>query len=133
HAHEGRLAGSIATHEADDLARIEADRHLADSVHAAEGDVDVSHFDKRGALRDSHGSSSSFGQEPRRRLMVSRPTARISTMPATTFCPGELTPMKLNPYASDCMTNAPSTAPGMVPMPPANEVPPTTAAAMTYS
>ena len=31
------------------------------------------------------------------------------------------------------MTNAPSTAPGIVPMPPANDVPPTTAAAMTYS
>jgi len=31
------------------------------------------------------------------------------------------------------MTNAPRTAPGMVPMPPANDVPPTTAAAMTYN
>ena len=29
------------------------------------------------------------------------------------------------------MTNAPSTAPGIVPMPPANDTPPTTAAAMT--
>ena len=33
----------------------------------------------------------------RRRLKVSKPTARISTMPATTFWPGELTPMKLRP------------------------------------
>ena len=31
------------------------------------------------------------------------------------------------------MTRAPSTAPAMVPMPPANEVPPMTAAAMTWS
>ena len=31
------------------------------------------------------------------------------------------------------MTKAPRTAPGMVPIPPANDVPPTTAAAMTYS
>ncbi len=31
------------------------------------------------------------------------------------------------------MTKAPRTAPGIVPMPPANEVPPMTAAAMTYS
>ena len=37
--------------------------------------------------------------EPRRRLMVSRPTATTSTTPATTFWPGEFTPMKLRPYA----------------------------------
>ena len=35
------------------------------------------------------------------------------------------------PVLSDCMTSAPSTAPGIVPMPPANDVPPMTAAAMT--
>ena len=37
--------------------------------------------------------------------------------------------MKARPYASDCMTKAPRTAPEMVPIPPAKEVPPTTAAA----
>ena len=37
------------------------------------------------------------------------------------------------PERSDCMTTAPRTAPGIVPMPPANEVPPMTAAAMTSS
>ena len=31
------------------------------------------------------------------------------------------------------MTSAPRMAPGIVPMPPANDVPPITAAAMTYS
>ena len=37
------------------------------------------------------------------------------------------------PDWSDCMNTAPRTAPGIVPMPPANDVPPMTAAAMTYS
>ena len=37
------------------------------------------------------------------------------------------------PERSDCMTTAPSTAPGIVPMPPENEVPPMTAAEMTSS
>ena len=37
------------------------------------------------------------------------------------------------PETSDWMMSAPSTAPGMVPMPPANDVPPMTAAAMTDS
>ena len=35
------------------------------------------------------------------------------------------------PDCSDCMTRAPSIAPEMVPMPPASEVPPITAAAIT--
>ena len=37
------------------------------------------------------------------------------------------------PERSDCMNTAPSTAPGIVPMPPENDVPPITAAAMTSS
>ena len=37
------------------------------------------------------------------------------------------------PDWSDCMRTAPKTAPGIVPMPPANDVPPMTAAAMTAS
>jgi hypothetical protein len=46
---------------------------------------------------------------------------------------GESTRSRTMPDCSDCMTTAPRTAPGIVPMPPANEVPPMTAAAMTYS
>ncbi len=37
------------------------------------------------------------------------------------------------PERNDCMMIAPSTAPGTVPMPPENDVPPMTAAAMTSS
>ena len=37
------------------------------------------------------------------------------------------------PERSDCMTTAPRIAPGIVPMPPANDVPPMTAAEMTSS
>ena len=46
---------------------------------------------------------------------------------------GESTRSRTMPDWSDCMTTAPRMAPGMVPMPPANDVPPMTAAAMTYS
>ena len=46
---------------------------------------------------------------------------------------GELNCRKLRPYWSDCMTSAPRIAPGIEPTPPANSVPPMTAAAMTYS
>ena len=35
------------------------------------------------------------------------------------------------PDCSDCMTSAPSIAPKIVPMPPASDVPPITAAAIT--
>ena len=55
------------------------------------------HLDERRALRDGHRSFLLAAQEPRRRLKVSKPTATIRTMPATTFWPGELTPMKLRP------------------------------------
>ena len=46
---------------------------------------------------------------------------------------GESTLSRTMPDWSDCMTTAPRTAPGIVPMPPANDVPPMTAAAMTCS
>ena len=61
------------------------------------------------------------------------PTAATSTIPTTMFCIGVSKPRRCMPDWSDCITSAPRTAPGMVPMPPANEVPPMTAAAMTYS
>ena len=71
--------------------------HVAHGVDATEGDIDVAHLDERRSLRDGHGSVLLGAQEPRRRLIVSRPTATIRTRPATTFWPGELTPMKLSP------------------------------------
>ena len=42
-------------------------------------------------------------------------------------------PISTMPDTSDCMTSAPSIAPEIVPMPPANDVPPITAAAITLS
>ena len=97
HAHERRLAGAVAADKADHLSRIEVDADVADGVHPTEGDTDVPHLHERRALSDGHWSILLRRQEPRRRLKVSKPTARIRTMPATTFWPGELTPMKLSP------------------------------------
>ena len=81
HPHERRLAGAVAADEADDLPGVQIDRYVAHGVDAAEGDVDVAHLDERRALRDGHGRALLAAQEPRRRLQVSRPTARIRTMP----------------------------------------------------
>ena len=67
----------------------------------------------------------------RRRRAASMPTAATSTTPTTMSWIGESTRSSTMPDCSDCMTTAPRTAPGMVPMPPANDVPPMTAAAMT--
>ena len=61
------------------------------------------------------------------------PTTATRTTAATMLTCGELNPRKPSPYWRDCMTRAPRIAPGIVPMPPANDVPPMTAAAMTYS
>ena len=47
------------------------------------------------------------------------------------FCKGVSTPISTMPDCSDCITSAPNIAPAMVPTPPASEVPPITAAAMT--
>ena len=60
-------------------------------------------------------------------------TAVTRTTPTTMSCDGESMRSSTMPDRSDCMMTAPSTAPGMVPMPPANEVPPMTAAEMTSS
>ena len=46
---------------------------------------------------------------------------------------GESTLSRTMPDRSDCITTAPRIAPGIVPMPPENEVPPMTAAAITSS
>ena len=48
-------------------------------------------------------------------------------------CDGESILSRTIPERSDCMMTAPSTAPGIVPMPPENDVPPITAAEMTSS
>jgi FCD domain-containing protein len=61
------------------------------------------------------------------------PTADTRTSPTTMSSQAVSTPMSTMPDESDCMVTAPWTPPGMVPMPPANEVPPITAAAMTCS
>jgi hypothetical protein len=66
-------------------------------------------------------------------LYVSKPTATTRTMPATMSWIGDEKPMKLRPYAREVMTRAPRTAPEIVPTPPENDVPPMTAAAITYS
>ena len=68
-----------------------------------------------------------------RRTQESKPTAPTSTMPTTTSCVGESTSSRSHPERSDCITTAPRIAPGIVPMPPANDVPPMTAAAITSS
>ena len=60
-------------------------------------------------------------------------TAVTSTTPTTMSCDGESILSSTMPERSDCMMTAPSTAPGMVPMPPENDVPPMTAAEMTSS
>ena len=129
HAHEGRLPGAVAAHETDDLAGVQVDRHVAHGMDAAEGDVDVAHLHERDALGDGHVALTIRRRGGDCRCRSRPPTTR--TMPATTFWVGEFTPMNASPYASDCITKAPRTAPGMVPMPPAKDVPPTTAAAMT--
>src|SRR3954447_10130877 len=108
-------------------------------MHAAERDVDVPHLDERHALLFGlRGLSGDPGfahvphavrwsaHLPRRRLIVSKPTATTRTMPATMFCVGEFAPTNASPYERVARTIAPSTAPGIVPMPPANDVPPTT-------
>ncbi len=46
------------------------------------------------------------------------------------FCSGVSRPISTMPDCSDCITSAPSMAPAIVPMPPASEVPPITAAAI---
>ena len=68
-----------------------------------------------------------------RRSVWSMPTAATSTMPTAMSWDGLSNFMSCIPETSDWMMSAPSTAPGMVPMPPAKEVPPMTAAAMTDS
>ena len=95
--HQGRLPGSVAADEPDDLPGRKVDGYVAHGMHATEGDADVAHLDERRSLHDGHGWILQGAHEPRRRLIVSRPTATISTRPATTFWPGELTPMKLSP------------------------------------
>ncbi len=67
------------------------------------------------------------------RSAESMATAVTSTTPTTMSCDGESIFSSTMPERSDCMTIAPSTAPGIVPMPPANDVPPITAAAITSS
>ena len=72
-------------------------------------------------------------QALRRRRTVSTPTAPTSTRPTTMSWSAVSTPIRTMPDESDCMMTAPSTPPAIVPMPPANDVPPMTAAAMTCS
>ena len=48
-------------------------------------------------------------------------------------CSGASIPIRTMPETSDCITSAPSTAPATVPTPPLNDVPPITAAAITFS
>ena len=149
-AHQRRLAGAVAADQPDDLAREEVDGDAVDGVDAAERDADVAHLDERGG---SAASARRPGPARRRlgcagRLIghlmpplispagggsVSKPTAATRTRPTTMSWTGESTPSRTMPDCSDCMTTAPRTAPGIVPMPPANDVPPMTAAAMTYS
>ena len=124
---QGGLAGPVAADEADDLARVEVDGDAVDRVHAAEGDADVAHLDERAGLLRRRSFRpppddrvEGDGQRPgrcRRRCPGSAPRRPSSTMPD----------------CSDCITRAPSTAPVIVPTPPAREVPPMTAAAITYS
>ena len=65
-AHERRLAGAVAADEADDLAGVEVDGHVAHGVDAAEGDVDVLHLDERECAR--RRSWLPHDPPPRRRL-----------------------------------------------------------------
>ncbi len=67
--------------------------------------------------------------EARSRTRPRRRARRPATMSWVEFS----TPIRVMPVDSDCMTTAPSTPPAMVPMPPAKEVPPMTAAAITCS
>ena len=97
HPHQGRLAGAVAADETDDLPCVEVDADVADGMDATERDVDVAHLDDGRSLRDGHGLVLHVAHDPRRRFRVSRPTATIRTMPATTFWPGEFTPRKLKP------------------------------------
>src|SRR5438445_2160933 len=124
HAHERRLAGAIAANQPHHLTCAEIDAHVVDGAHAAEGDVDPAHLYERGISR---------GHVDRRRKKVYRPTAATSTVPTTMSWVGESTRSMTMPERSDCITTAPSTAPGIVPMPPDSELPPMTAAAITSS
>ena len=47
---EGRLAGTVAADQRDDLAGEEIDADAVDGVHATEGDLHVAHLDERRAL-----------------------------------------------------------------------------------
>src|SRR5439155_10884093 len=144
------LAGTVATDEADHLAGVEVDRDVLHRMHAAERHVDVAHLDEdravsgtaRGSVAATLGISACPGlgirrlaghRALRRRTSVSKPMALTSTTPTTMSWIGESTRSRSMPERSDCMTTAPRTAPGIVPMPPENDVPPITAAAIVSS
>src|SRR5688572_2251034 len=140
HLHERGLPRSVAAHQSDHLTGLQVDVHAVDGMDAAEGDTDVAHLHQRGARRGRCGRWFGCGHRPastcqlvRRRRRASRPTAATSTIPTTMSWVGESTRISSMPDRRDCMTTAPSTAPGMVPMPPEKDVPPMTAAEMTSS
>ena len=149
---ERRLAGAVATDQADDLARKEIDRDAVDGMDATEGDADVAHVDewrraRSAALVERAGASGAGGSRLASSaicllsVLRSRDDAgtsrcrRPSRGRCRRRCPGPASRhcSRSMPERSDCMTTAPRMAPGMVPMPPANEVPPITAAEMTSS
>src|SRR5688572_12699231 len=99
---------------------MEVEVHAVDGMHTAERDANAVHLHQRHGGHRWH----SCCHELRRRRSESRPTAATRTMPTTMSWVGESTRRSSMPERSDCITTAPSTAPGMVPTPPANEVPP---------
>ena len=141
-ADQRRLAGAVAADQGDDLTGVEVDADAVDGVDAAERHADVAHLDERhrppvarvghivtGSLTWSRASFTSTGAGTTSRCRLRRRARCRRTMSWV----GESTLSSTMPERSDCMMTAPSTAPGIVPMPPENEVPPITAAEITSS
>ena len=56
--HQRRLASPVAANQADDLTRVEVDRHVVDCVDAAERHADVTQLDERRARAIGLGGDS---------------------------------------------------------------------------
>ena len=139
-----RLAGAVAADEGDDLAGIEVDADAVDGVDAAEGHADVAHLDERGRppvgvvaasliVTLAHARRSMHRPRRCRAATASRPTATTSTIADDDVLGRRVDLQQHHARAQRLHDHRPSTAPGIVPMPPANDVPPMTAAAITSS
>ena len=118
---------------------MEVDGDTVDGMDAAEGDADVAHLDEGRAAHAGAGARGVRGVMllPPLSLGVagagSNPTATTSTTPDDDVLAGVVDPDQGHARRQRLHDHRAQDAPGIVPMPPANDVPPMTAAAMTWS